>query len=63
MAKRLLNSAEVLQILKDENLRIEVSRFVDSIAYLWKDEPLDGDDTAEIAQMVLTELNERNGNK
>jgi len=63
MAKRLLNSAEVLQILKDENLRIEVSRFVDSIAYLWKDEPLDGDDTAKIAQMVLTELNERNGNK
>jgi len=63
MAKRLLNSAEVLQILKDENLRIKVSQFVDSIAYLWKDEPLDGDDTAKIAQMVLTELNERNGNK
>jgi hypothetical protein len=63
MAKRLLNSAEVLQILKDENLRIEVSRFVDSIAYLWKDEPLDGDDTAKIAQMVLTELDKRNGNK
>jgi len=63
MAKRLLNSAEVLQILKDENLRIEVSRFVDSIAYLWKDEPLDGDDTAKIAQMVLTELDKRNVNK
>jgi len=62
MVKRLLNSAEVLQILKDENLRIEVSRFVDSIAYLWKDEPLDGDETANIARMVLTELDERNGN-
>ncbi len=62
MVKRLLNSAEVLQILKDENLRMEVSRFADSIAYLWKNEPLDGDETAKIAQMVLTELDERNGN-
>jgi len=62
MVKRLLNSAEVLQILKDENLRLEVSRLVDSLAHLWKDEPLDGDETAKIAQMVLTELNERNGN-
>lgn len=45
-----------------ENLKLEVSRFVDSLAHLWKDEPLDGDETATIANMVLTELNKRNGN-
>jgi len=62
MVKRLLSSAEVLQILKDENLRLEVSQLVDSLAHLWKDEPLNGDETAKIADMVLAELDERNGN-
>jgi len=62
MVKRLLSSAEVLQILKDENLRLEVSQLVDSLAHLWKYEPLDGDETAKIADMVLAELDERNGN-
>jgi len=48
--------------MPEENLREKVTQFVDSIAYLWEDEPLDGDETAKIANMVLAELNQRNGN-
>jgi hypothetical protein len=59
---RLLTSGGVLEILKEENLTAKVNQFVDSIAYLWKDEPLDGDQTAKIANMVLAELDRRNGN-
>ena len=29
---------------------------------MWKDEPLDGDETIEIANKVLGELDHRNGN-
>lgn len=60
--KRLLTDGQVLEILREENLREKVNQFVDSIAYLWKDEPLDGDETAKIANMVLAELDRRNGN-
>jgi len=60
--KRLLADGQVLRILREENLTAKVNQFVDSIAYLWKDEPLDGDQTAKIANMVLAELNQRNGN-
>ena len=60
--KRLLADGQVLQILREENLREKVNQFVDSIVYLWKNEPLDGDETAKIASMVLAELARRNGN-
>jgi len=40
----------------------EVEDFVSSLSGLWEGEPLDGDETEEIAAKVLAELNHRNGN-
>lgn len=45
------------------NIDQEVEDFISSIGDLWKEEALDGDETEEIANKVLTELDERNGNK
>ena len=46
----------------------EIENFISSISNLWTsdefdNEPLDGDETQEIADRVLAELNEVNGNK
>lgn len=40
----------------------EVETFIKSISDLWKEEPLDGDETREIADKILAELNHINGN-
>jgi len=40
----------------------EIEDFVNSLSDLWGDEPLDGDETEEIASKILAELNQRNGN-
>jgi len=40
----------------------EIDTFVLSIQRLWKDEPLDGDNTLCISQLVLAELDHLNGN-
>lgn len=40
----------------------EIECFITSINDLWKDEALDGDETEEIANKVLAELNRENGN-
>lgn len=45
------------------NINAEIERFVNSISDLWKDEPLDRDETEAIARKVLRELNIRNGNE
>ena len=46
--------------MKDINKQIKA--FVKSIDYLWTIEALDGDETEEIANKVLAELNKCNGN-
>lgn len=45
------------------NIDQEVENFVNSISDLWKDEPLDGDETEEISQRILAELNHVNANE
>ena len=44
------------------NIDEEIEDFIGSISDLWGDEPLDGDETEEIANKILAELNQRNGN-
>ena len=44
------------------NIDQEIENFIKSIEHLWEDEPLDGDETEEIANMILAELNYVNGN-
>jgi hypothetical protein len=48
--------------LRMRDISREIEQFADSIEDLWKDEPLDGNETEEIARKVLSELNRRNGN-
>ena len=45
------------------NIDQEIENFVNSISDLWKDDPLDGDETEEISQKILVELNHVNGNE
>ena len=50
------------------NIDKEIENFINSISDLWTSdkfdkEALDGDETEEIANIVLAELDERNGNK
>lgn len=45
------------------NIDQEVEDFVKSISDMWKKEPLDGDETQEIANRVLAELDNANGNE
>ena len=40
----------------------EIETFVVSIRDLWRNEPLDGDDTERISNKVLAELDYINGN-
>jgi len=49
-------------ILIRRSIDQEIENFVNSISDMWKDEPLDGDETIEIANKVLGELDHRNGN-
>jgi hypothetical protein len=41
----------------------EIENFIISICDLWKDEALDGDETEEISNRILAELNFQNGNE
>ena len=50
------------------NIDQEIENFINSIGDLWTsdefdNEPLDGDETEEIADMILAGLDEVNGNK
>lgn len=45
------------------NIDHEIENFIISINDLWENEPLDGDETQEIADKVLAELNRVNGNE
>ena len=49
-------------IIRMRNLYAEILDFTKSISDLWKDEPLDGDETEAIAEMVKIELDWQNGN-
>lgn len=40
----------------------KIDKFIKSIESYWKNEPLDGDETAKIAKLVLKSLNRANGN-
>ena len=40
----------------------EIEDFIKSISDLCEDEPLDGDETEDIANKILAGLNQRNGN-
>ena len=51
-----------IDIEKIEKVREKVVNFADDIKFLWTDEPLDGDETRDIAEMILGELDVRNGN-
>ena len=42
-------------------LQKRIDKFIKSIESYWKNEPLDGDETAKIAKMVLKSLDEANG--
>ena len=44
------------------NIDKEIEVFVTSIQDMWEEEALDGDETEEIAKLVLAELDHRNGN-
>jgi hypothetical protein len=45
------------------NIDQEIEDFIKSIQDIWKDEPLDGDETEEIAHKILAELDYVNGNE
>ena len=45
-----------------QNIDKEIEDFIKSIRHLWKDEPLDGDETQGMADRVLAELDFANGN-
>jgi len=45
------------------NIDKEIETFVLSIQDMWKEEPLDGDETEEITNKVLAELDQANGNE
>ena len=45
------------------NIDKEIESFVNSISDMWKDEALDGDETKEISDKVLSELDHINGNE
>lgn len=45
------------------NIDKEIENFINSICDMWNEEALDGDETEEIANRVLAELDEVNGNK
>jgi hypothetical protein len=44
------------------NIDKETEQFCNSISDIWKEEPLDGDETEEIARQIQGELDQRNGN-
>ena len=44
------------------NVDEEVEDFIESINDLWVEEPLDGDETEEIANKILSVLDKVNGN-
>ena len=44
------------------NIDAEIQRFIDSVSDMWTEESLDGDETAEIARRIGSELDFRNGN-
>ena len=46
-----------------ENIDKEIETFILSISHLWKEEPLDGDETEKIASRILTELDHINANE
>ena len=39
-----------------------LDKTVNELEFLWKNEPLDGDETQKISEMFLKKLDERNGN-
>ena len=45
------------------NIDQEVEDFINSISDMWNEEPLDGDETEEIANRILAELDNVNGNE
>lgn len=44
------------------NIDKEIEDFINSIQDMWKDEALDGDETEKIANRILAELDNANGN-
>ena len=44
------------------NIDKEIEDFVNGISDMWKFEPLDGDETNEISQRILSELDAVNAN-
>jgi len=49
--------------MRTRNIDQEIEDFVTSINDMWEDESLDGDETKEIADKVLAELDQANGNQ
>lgn len=45
------------------NIDQEIEMFINSVRDLWKEEPLDGDQTQEIVDKILAELDHANGNE
>lgn len=52
-----------MKSLLPRNIDKEIEGFVNSIKDIWKDEPLAGDETQEIAGKILRELDHINGNE
>ncbi len=44
------------------NVDEEVEDCVESVSDLWVEEPLDGDETEEVANKILQKLDQMNGN-
>lgn len=53
----MLSNQEIAQI------ETAIHEFIASISNIWGNEPLDGDETQEIADMVLEKLDDENGNR
>lgn len=45
-----------------EKVEKSIDKFITEISFLWKTEPLDGDETEEISLFILERLDEENGN-
>ena len=48
--------------VESETVESAIEEFVKKISNIWKDEPLDGDETESIAFQILDNLDRRNGN-
>ena len=51
-----------MEVINVKNIDKEIDKFIESIEHLWKFDPLDGDQTKEISEKILKQLDIINAN-